>query len=137
MGLSHIIATRGRNGGTWGHWQVAVAYAKYLSPEFHIQWNEYAAAYLRGEQIGPVLAETTEGGSRGIACWRICQGLYIVKTLCVLVRAVGNVRHPIDRIEHVHPAAAHALERVDRGTESFEGRGSDELLEASDDYPGP
>lgn len=56
-----IIATRGRNGGTWGHWQVAVAYAKYLSPEFHIQWNEYAAAYLRGEQIDePVQPLTPE-----------------------------------------------------------------------------
>lgn len=49
-GQSRVIAERGRTGGTWAHWQVAVAYAKYLSPAFHIQWNEYAAAYLRGEK---------------------------------------------------------------------------------------
>jgi hypothetical protein len=46
---SLVEAREGRNGGTWAHWQVAIAYAKYLSPAFHIQWNEYAAAYLRGE----------------------------------------------------------------------------------------
>lgn len=32
--------TRGVGGGTWGHYQVALAYAKYLSPEFHIWCNE-------------------------------------------------------------------------------------------------
>ncbi|MBE9562651.1 MAG: KilA-N domain-containing protein, partial [Proteobacteria bacterium] len=25
--------TRGRYGASWGHWQIALAYAKYLSPE--------------------------------------------------------------------------------------------------------
>ena len=35
-------STRGKtNGGTWGHWQITLAYAKYLSPEFHIQCNEW------------------------------------------------------------------------------------------------
>ena len=28
-----------RGGGTWAHWQVALTYAKYLSPEFHIWCN--------------------------------------------------------------------------------------------------
>ena len=32
--------TRGRNGGTYAHWQIALAYAKYLSDEFHIWCNE-------------------------------------------------------------------------------------------------
>ncbi len=49
-GFSGIKAERGRTGGTWAHWQVAVEYAGYLSPAFAIQWNEFAAAYLRGEQ---------------------------------------------------------------------------------------
>ena len=54
MGESHSLAdinsAEGRAGGTWAHWQVAVEYAGYLSPSFAIQWNEYAAAYIRGEQ---------------------------------------------------------------------------------------
>jgi hypothetical protein len=34
--IHHIIrATRGKGGGTWAHWQIGLAYAKYLSAEFH------------------------------------------------------------------------------------------------------
>ena len=32
--------TRGKFGGTWAHWQIALAYAKYLSPEFHAWANQ-------------------------------------------------------------------------------------------------
>ena len=49
MGKSHIASIDGlvtpvRGGpnglaGTWGHWQVGLAYAKYLSPSFHIWCN--------------------------------------------------------------------------------------------------
>lgn len=36
----HLIhTTRGRFGGTFAHWQIALAYAKYLPPEFHILCN--------------------------------------------------------------------------------------------------
>lgn len=36
--VGHIIrGERGRNGNTWGHWQIALAYAKYLNPAFH-EW---------------------------------------------------------------------------------------------------
>lgn len=31
---------RGHHGGTYAHWQIFLAYAKYLSPEFHIWANE-------------------------------------------------------------------------------------------------
>lgn len=34
-GCSLTDTKEGRNGGTWGHWKVAMAYAKYLSLEFH------------------------------------------------------------------------------------------------------
>jgi len=35
VGLSDIINSKsGCNGGTFAHWQLALAYAKYLSPEF-------------------------------------------------------------------------------------------------------
>ncbi len=40
-GLSRLLkTTRGRYGGTYAHWQIALAYAKYLSPEFHIWCND-------------------------------------------------------------------------------------------------
>jgi hypothetical protein len=38
---SHILTSmRGKGGATWAHWQVALAYAKYLSNEFHFFVNE-------------------------------------------------------------------------------------------------
>ena len=37
VGISHLISVEsGRNGGAWAHWQVALAYAKFLSPKFHL-----------------------------------------------------------------------------------------------------
>lgn len=34
-----LTSTRGKNGGTTAHWQIGLAYAKYLSPEFHMWCN--------------------------------------------------------------------------------------------------
>jgi hypothetical protein len=37
VGKSHLFEiSGGRNGLTMAHWQIALAYAKYLSPEFHM-----------------------------------------------------------------------------------------------------
>ncbi len=47
---AHIIkATRGKGGGTYAHWQIALAYAKYLSPELHMQVNEVYARAKSGD----------------------------------------------------------------------------------------
>lgn len=41
----HIYkTTRGKGGGTYAHWQIALAYAKYLSHDLHMHVNE---AYMR------------------------------------------------------------------------------------------
>lgn len=46
----HIYkATRGKGGGTYAHWQIALAYAKYLSPELHMQVNEVYARAKAGD----------------------------------------------------------------------------------------
>lgn len=39
---SHELVTlfAGRNGGTYAHWQIFLAYAKYLSPDFHMWANQ-------------------------------------------------------------------------------------------------
>lgn len=55
---SHVISIRrGRNGGTWGHWQVAMAYAKYLSPEFHVWCNAVVRVHMEGksQRVVPAL----------------------------------------------------------------------------------
>jgi hypothetical protein len=42
-------STRGKGGGTYAHWQIALAYAKYLSPELHMQVNEIYARAKSGD----------------------------------------------------------------------------------------
>lgn len=34
-----VVTARGHKGGTWAHWQLALAYAQYLSPAFHAWCN--------------------------------------------------------------------------------------------------
>jgi hypothetical protein len=44
-----IRVTRGRNGATFAHWQIGLAYAKYLSPELHMHVNEVYMRYQMGD----------------------------------------------------------------------------------------
>jgi hypothetical protein len=59
---------RGKGGGTWAHWQIALAYAKYLSPELHMQVNE-AFKKLSQEENNPELA-ITRGRERAMRKWK-------------------------------------------------------------------
>lgn len=47
-----VSAEKGVNGGTWAHWHLALAYAKYLSPAFHVWCNEV----IRREMQAPAPA---------------------------------------------------------------------------------
>lgn len=52
VGNSHLLSTaKGRNGATWAHWQVALAYAKYLSPEFHMWCNTVVRERMEGRLV--------------------------------------------------------------------------------------
>ncbi len=49
---SQVMAKKqGKSGGTFGHWQIAIAFAKYLSPEFHMWCNEVVRAHMEGELV--------------------------------------------------------------------------------------
>lgn len=41
----------GRAPATWAHWQIGMAYAKYLSPEFHVWCNEVVRAHMEGRLV--------------------------------------------------------------------------------------
>jgi KilA-N domain len=43
------VSKRGKGGGTFAHWQIALAYAKYLSPDLHMQVNEIYARAQSGD----------------------------------------------------------------------------------------
>ena len=42
-------AVTGRTGGTYAHWQIALAYAKYLSPEMHMAANAVFRGYVNAD----------------------------------------------------------------------------------------
>lgn len=47
-----IIGARGKGGSTFAHWQIGLAYAKYLSPEFHMWCNSVVRAHMEARRIG-------------------------------------------------------------------------------------
>ena len=54
VSATHIYkTTRGKGGGTFAHWQIALAYAKYLSHELHMRVNE---TYMRAQSGDVTLA---------------------------------------------------------------------------------
>lgn len=55
-----FTTTRGRNGQTFGHWQVALGYAQYLSPEFHMWCNTVVREKMEGRPKPVADAELME-----------------------------------------------------------------------------
>lgn len=59
VGKSHfglVETKRGGNekgGSTWAHWQIGMAYAKYLSPEFHAWCNSVVRDHMQGRLNPP------------------------------------------------------------------------------------
>ena len=48
-GIELVQSIRGGSDpGTWAHWQIGLAYAKYLSPEFHAWCNSVVRSYMEG-----------------------------------------------------------------------------------------
>ncbi len=68
-----LRTTRGRYGSTFGHWQVALGYAQYLSPEFHMWCNTIVRERMEGKHghgltaDQAVLLERIDGISRMVA----------------------------------------------------------------------
>lgn len=55
VGKSHILkATKGKGGGTLAHWQLAMTYAEYISPEFQVEVNE-TYRQVKAEEANPEL----------------------------------------------------------------------------------
>jgi len=50
----------GESGSTWAHWQIALAYAKALSPAFHAHVNDVYRAFTAGELQRVMTAEDHE-----------------------------------------------------------------------------
>ena len=66
----HVIKSKSGKygGGTWAHWQIALAYAKYLSPELHIWCNQVVKERLE-EEVNPELG-ITRSRERAVNAWK-------------------------------------------------------------------
>ncbi|MBL6082570.1 KilA-N domain-containing protein [Belnapia sp. T18] len=49
-----VAAIRGHGGGTWAHWQLALSYACYLSPAFHLWCNTVVRAAMKRPDVPAV-----------------------------------------------------------------------------------
>lgn len=81
-----MISKRGKNGGTFGHWQIGLAYAKYLSPEFHMWCNEVVRAHMEGGKVSGIPADTLEQIERSYGIMRM------------VVRKVTEIEHALPGI---------------------------------------
>lgn len=61
---------RGIGGSSYGHWQIGMAYAKYLDPNFHMWCNIQVRAVMEGKANGAVSAETIEQIERSFGIMR-------------------------------------------------------------------
>jgi len=119
--LDCIIKTkRGKGGGTWSHWQIALAYAKYLSPELHMFVNQCFMERLQ-EENNPELA-ISRGHERAIRTWKK-QGKtdeWIAARIRTINAAKLNNRvlrkHGDDQM--VYPMCANAMNRQILGMEA-------------------
>ncbi len=62
----------GKGGGTWAHWQIGIAYAKYLSDEFHMWCNTQVRAVMEGKVLTAIpdvleLIKRTDGIAKMLA----------------------------------------------------------------------
>ena len=88
---AHVYkAQRGRHGGgSFAHWQIALAYAKYLSPALHMQVNEVYARYKAGDVT--LAAEIADKAKPADAVWlaRRVQSTVARNTLTSTLQAHG------------------------------------------------
>ena len=70
VGCTHLLRTvKGRNGGTFAHWQIGMEYARYLSPELAAVCNQIVKDFVdaKPEIAQSVTARTTQKGVLSLA----------------------------------------------------------------------
>lgn len=97
-----LTKRQGRNGGTMAHWQIGLAYAKYLSPEFHMWCNEVVRQKMEGiapQSVATLSPEVLElirrddGISRMLA-HKVTGIETTVQTLASAIAAIASVVQP-------------------------------------------
>jgi len=109
VGKSHhdvIQRLKGNDAGTWAHWQIGMAYAKYLSPEFHAWCNDIVRTHMerRGAPVETVPAVIARDDSLGAA---------LKTALEPLVQMFADAtRETHGRLSHVETDVSHIKHEV-------------------------
>ena len=90
---------RGNNGGTFGHWQIGIAYAKYLSHDFHMWGNQAIREKMEGARQPGLPAEVLEQIERSFGISRMLSHKVTgiestVQTLATAVAAIATAIRP-------------------------------------------
>jgi len=90
---NHLLKIeRGKSGGTWAHWQIASAYAKYLSPDFHMWCNQVVRDHMEGKPNPKATTLTDYDRSIIGNMVKNCAGIVIREELGTLIPALVEAR---------------------------------------------
>lgn len=96
----------GSEPGTWAHWQIAMAYAKYLSPKFHAWCNEVVYSYMTGEPMEEVAPSVPATQSDELSA--LLEMLSDLQS-AVMAAIQRSDSHAIDRVEDTKNALLHYM----------------------------
>lgn len=124
-GIDLVRSNRGGNdAGTWAHWHIAFAYAKYLSPAFHVWCNEVVRAVMEGRMVpvGPGLAKTAP--PVGLTAEQVLD--LVGKVVAPLVEAQRSLAGVVAQIQ-AQIAALHRDHNAARDTSAIGGLAADRI----------
>ncbi|AYD02224.1 KilA-N domain-containing protein [Neorhizobium sp. NCHU2750] len=99
MAHSHIMKTqRGKGGATWAHWQIAFAYAKYLSTEFHMWCNTQVRAVMEGRAAGTASGLSEYDRQIIGSIVKNCTGVMVREALAPMVAELAEAKHELEEL---------------------------------------
>ena len=90
MGKSHILIENHEGTGTFGHWHIALAYAKYLSTDLEMHINEIYMRYKSGDVT--LADQIADRASPEAQAW-------LLKRIYNKVKALLGIEHTTKQIE--------------------------------------
>lgn len=114
VGNSHLLQiAKGRNGSTQAHWQIGLAYAKYLSPEFHMWCNTVVRERMEGGYNGRAISDALTAKETG-GIIKAVIGKALDDRLTPVERAVLKLGETSIGVEKMLVLMGNALEDQDR-----------------------
>lgn len=115
----------GAGGATWAHWQLGLAYAKYLSPAFHAWGNKVIRDRMEGRIGSPE---------------ELVQALAAVHSTALDAKQYGGITKAVvgraleDFLTPVHVGLAHITEKLERLSQKVDGQVEDRTAAPAREY---